>query len=99
MGMAAMKVVGKQTLEVFKQRHANVRSQVDAWLAEVENAERDSPNDIKTRFASASFLPNNRVVFNLKGNSYRLDVKVAYKTKVVLVKRIGPHAEYDKWTF
>lgn len=94
-----MRVIGKETLEDFKRRHANARSQVDAWLAEVEGAQWNSPNDIKTRFASASFLPNNRVVFNLKGNSYRLDVKVAYNTKVVLIKRIGTHAEYDTWTF
>ena len=97
--MAAMKVVGKQILDNFKRHHADARSQVDAWLAEVEDAEWDSPNDIKAKFVSASFLPNNRVVFNLKGNSYRLDVKVTYKTKVVLVKRVGTHAEYDKWTF
>lgn len=95
--MAAMKVVGRQVLDEFKRRHADARSQVDAWLAEVEDADWDSPNDIKARFASASFLPNNRVIFNLKGNSYRLDVKVTYKTKVVLIKRIGTHAEYDKW--
>ncbi|MBI2480484.1 MAG: type II toxin-antitoxin system HigB family toxin [Planctomycetia bacterium] len=94
-----MRVIGKETLEDFKRRHADVRSQVDTWLAEVEDAEWDSPNDIKARFAAASFLPNNRVVFNLKGNSYRLDVNVAYNTKVVLIKRIGTHAEYDTWTF
>ena len=94
-----MKVVGKQILDDFKRRHADARAQVDAWLAEVEDTEWESPNDIKARFTAASFLPNNRVVFNLKGNSYRLDVKVTYKTKVVLVKRIGTHAEYDKWTF
>lgn len=97
--MAAMKVVGKKIFDDFKRRQAHARSQVDAWLAEVEDAQWDSPNDFKTRFASASFLPNNRVVFNLKGNSYRLDVKVTYKTKIVLIMRIGTHAEYDNWTF
>lgn len=94
-----MRIVGRQILDDFKRRHADARSQVDAWVAEVEDAEWGSPNDIKARFASASFLPNNRVVFNLKGNSYRLDVKVTYATKVVLIKRIGTHAEYDNWTF
>jgi mRNA interferase HigB len=94
-----MRVIGKETLEEFKRRHADVRSQVDAWLAEVEDAEWGSPNDVKARFAAASFLPNNRVVFNLKGNSYRLEVNIAYNTKIVLIKRIGTHAEYDTWTF
>ena len=94
-----MRIVGRRILDKFKQHHADARSHVDAWVAEVEDAEWDTPNDIKGRFASASFLPKNRVVFNLKGNKYRLDVKVTYKTKVVLIKRIGTHAEYNKWTF
>jgi mRNA interferase HigB len=94
-----MRIIGRKVLDEFKRRHADARSQVDAWVAEVDDVEWDSPNDIKARFASASFLPNNRVVFNLKGNSYRLDVKVTYETKVVLIKRIGTHAEYNNWTF
>lgn len=94
-----MRIVGRQILHDFQRRHADARSSVDAWVAEVEEAEWDSPNDIKAKFASASFLANNRVVFNLKGNRYRLDVKVTYNTKVVLIKRVGTHAEYDKWTF
>jgi mRNA interferase HigB len=94
-----MRVLNKEILDSLKRRHTDARSQVDAWLAEVEDAEWGSPKDIEARFASASFLPNNRVVFNLKGNNYRLDVKVTYNTKIVLVKRIGTHAEYDKWTF
>ena len=94
-----MKVVGKKALEDFKQRHADARSQVDAWLCEVEEAEWQSSHDIKARYPTASFLPDNRVVFNLKGNNYRLDVKVSYENQVVLIKRIGTHAEYDHWTF
>ncbi len=94
-----MIVLGKKTLEDFKKGHADVRTQIDAWVCEAEDAEWQSPNDIKARYTSASFLADNRVVFNLKGNSYRLDVKVAYKTKTVLIKRIGTHAEYDRWTF
>ena len=94
-----MKVVRKRTLEDFKRRHADARSQVDTWICEVEEAEWESPNDIKAKYATASFLADNRVVFNLKGNNYRLDVKVNYTTKVVLIMRIGTHAEYDNWKF
>jgi len=94
-----MKVVGRRTLEDFKERHADVRSQIDAWICEVEEAQWESPNDIRAKYATASFLADNRVVFNLKGNNYRLDVKVSYTTKVVFVKRIGTHAEYDNWKF
>jgi mRNA interferase HigB len=94
-----MKVVGVAILDGFSRHHADVRSQIKAWLAEVEEADWNGPQDIKKRFPSASFVGNNRVVFNIRGNSYRLDVKVNYKNKVVLIKRCGTHAEYDRWTF
>jgi mRNA interferase HigB len=79
--------------------HAEVASVVDAWLAEAKAATWRTPADVKARYASASILANNRVVFNLKGNKYRLDTKIAYQTGVVVVKRIGTHAEYTRWTF
>src|SRR5438128_1239851 len=66
-----MKVVGRRELERFARKHADVRGQIDAWLAEAEEAEWESTTDIKKRYAHASFLANNRVIFNLKGNSYR----------------------------
>ena len=94
-----MKVIGRNQLDDFAAQHADVRSQIDAWICEVEDAEWLTPNDIKARFPSASFLPSSRVVFNLKGNHYRLDTKANYKNQIVLIKRIGTHAEYDKWTF
>jgi len=94
-----MKLVGKRLLVDFSQRHADVRTQIDAWICEAEDAEWATPKDIRARYPSASLLADNRVVFNLKGNDYRLDVKVAYNTRTVLVKRIGTHAEYDKWEF
>jgi len=94
-----MKVVGRKELERFTRKHADVRGQINAWLAEVEEAEWDSTTDIKRRYASASFLSNNRVIFNLKGNSYRLDTKVSFKNQIVVVVRIGTHAEYTAWIF
>jgi len=94
-----MRVVGKKILNDFKRRYADARSHVDAWISEAEEAEWESPHDIKARYATARFPADNRVVFKLKGNSYRLDVKVSYVTKVVLIKRIGTHAEYDNWKF
>lgn len=94
-----MRVVGKKTLFEFKRRHADARSHVDAWICEVEEAEWKSPHDIREKYVTASFLADNRVIFNLKGNHYRLDVKVNYGGQVVLIKRIGAHAEYDNWKF
>ncbi|CAN5170861.1 MAG: type II toxin-antitoxin system HigB family toxin [Gemmatimonadetes bacterium] len=94
-----MKVVGRERLEEFCQKHSDVRAQVNAWLAEAEEAEWKTPLDVKARYAHASFMADNRVVFNLKGNRYRLDVKISYQSQVVLVKRIGTHAEYNSWKF
>ena len=94
-----MKVVGRKKLEEFSRRHADVRSQIQAWLCEVEESQWQTPHDMKARYATASFLGDNRVVFNLKGNKYRLDVKLSYKNQVVLIKRIGTHAEYSTWKF
>ena len=94
-----MKVVGREELEKYARKHADIRGQIDAWLAEVEEAEWQTPNDIKRRYAHASFLANRRVIFNLKGNRYRLDTKVSFKSQVVLVVRIGTHEEYSTWKF
>jgi mRNA interferase HigB len=94
-----MKVVGKERLQEFQTTHADVRTQLGAWLCEVENAQWLTPMDIKVRYANASFMSGNRVVFNLKGRRYRLDTKVNFKNQVVLIMRIGTHAEYSKWQF
>lgn len=94
-----MEVVGRPILERFVLTHADVSSAVDAWLAEASAATWRTPAEIKARYANASILAKNRVVFNLKGNKYRLDTKIAYQTSVVVVKRIGTHAEYTRWNF
>ncbi len=92
-----MKVLGKEILDEFAGEHGDVLGQLTAWITEAESASWESPAEIRARYATASFLSDNRVIFNIKGNRYRLEVKVAYKIGVVLVKRIGTHAEYSKW--
>ena len=94
-----MKVVGKELLTDFSQHHADVRSQITSWLCEVEEAQWQTPSEIKERYPRASFLANSRIIFDLKGNKYRLDTKVNYRHQTVLIKRIGTHAEYSKWEF
>ncbi|OGN93671.1 MAG: addiction module toxin RelE [Chloroflexi bacterium RBG_13_50_10] len=94
-----MKVLGLVKLHKFCKSHADCVAQILAWTAEAKEAEWITPNDIRARYANASFLQDNSVVFNIKGNTYRLDTKVYYERQVVIVKRIGTHAEYDKWKF
>lgn len=92
-----MKVIGKKRLDNFCSKYSDVRSQVASWLYEAEEARWDTPGDIKERYVHASFLSSNHVIFNLKGNKYRLEVKIDYKRQTVIVKRIGTHSDYDKW--
>lgn len=93
-----MQLIGLPKLEALKLRHAAVRGTVDAWRAEVERATWRGPQDIKDRYSTASFLADNRVVFNIKGNSFRLVAKVRFQNNLVLVEWAGTHAEYDKLT-
>ena len=92
-----MRVHNKKLLFEFARHHADVVAQVQAWVAEVEAASWVSPADIKERYASVSILGGKQYIFDLKGNAYRLEVLVDYASQIVLVKRIGTHAEYEKW--
>jgi len=92
-----MKVVGLTILDEFVNQHGDVREQISAWISEATEATWKTPGDIRARYATASFLFDNRVVFNIKGNRYRLEVKISYKNQIILIKRIGTHAEYSKW--
>lgn len=91
-----MKILDRERLERFCQRHADARPWIENWLADVESAAWASPHDIRKRYAAASFLPGGLVIFNLKGNAYRLEVSVAYRMGVVAVNWAGTHAEYDE---
>jgi len=92
-----MRLVGRQLLDDFAAQHAEIRGPLNAWIAEVEEAEWRGPADVKARFPSASFIADNRIVFNIKGNKFRIETKVSYEVTVVLTLRIGTHAEYSKW--
>ena len=92
-----MKIIGRKKLFEFKKKHSDACSQIDSWEAETKDAEWQTTKDIKRRYAHASFMANNHVVFNIKGNRYRLLVQVNYTNKVVLIKKIGTHEEYSKW--
>jgi mRNA interferase HigB len=90
-----MTIVGRDKLQGFCDRHVDARKPIESWLAEAETAHWVTPKQIKDRYASASFLAGNIVIFNIKGNDYRLEVTVAYRTGIVVVDCIGTHAEYD----
>ncbi|WP_247234078.1 type II toxin-antitoxin system HigB family toxin [Telluribacter sp. SYSU D00476] len=91
-----MRVIAKRTLRDFWEKHADSEQQLKAWYNEAEQADWKSPNDIKKEYPSASILEDNRMVFNIKGNNYRLIVKINYKYGIVWIRFVGTHAEYDK---
>lgn len=94
-----MRIIGLPLLETFKVKHAKARVSLEAWQAEVERSVLVTPQDMKLRYKSADFLPGNRVIFNIKGNSYRLVVQIRYQSHLVLIEWVGTHAAYTKKTF
>lgn len=91
-----MRVIAISTLHQFWEKHPAAEQPIKAWFDEVSKATWTQPSDIKALYRNASILKNRRVVFNIKGNDYRLIVAIAYKLGIVYVKFIGTHTEYDK---
>jgi mRNA interferase HigB len=91
-----MNVISKRTLVQFYEKHPAAKIALEVWYADVRKSEWEGPEQIKRVYASASFLQDNRVVFNIKGNEYRLIVHIDYKRKIVRIKFIGTHSQYDK---
>ena len=94
-----MRILGLPLLQRFKQSHADARGPLDAWQIEVERKQWNKSQDIKQIYSSADFLADNRVIFNIKRNRYRLVVQVRYLGGLIVVEWIGTHAEYDKKKF
>jgi mRNA interferase HigB len=92
-----MKLLGKKLLCDFKDTHADARSQIESWEAEVEEVQWSTPHDLKRKYPKASLVKDQHVIFDLCWNKYRLLVQINYKNGIILVKKIGTHKEYDKW--
>lgn len=92
-----MKIIKRHIVEDFKSKHADSRKPLDNWVAIVSLSSWETPSDIKATFGSVDFLSGNRVVFNIKGNRFRLVVEVLFARGAVAIQRIGTHAEYSKW--
>ncbi len=90
-----MRIIAKRTLREFWKRHPNAEEPLLAWYREVEQEDWDTPAKVKAKYRSASIVAGNRMVFNIKGNDYRLVVKIHYQYRVVYVRFVGTHAEYD----
>ena len=91
-----MRIISRKTLKDFWEQHADSRQSLQAWYADAKQADWKSPADIKNYYRNASFLSNNRIVFNIKGNKYRLVVAINYNISIVYIRFVGTHQEYDK---
>lgn len=92
-----MQVLSRSTLRAFWQRHPAAEKPLRVWLSVVESASWIGPKDVKSRFgANVDFVADNRAIFDVGSNKFRLIVHVSYRYRRVLVKFVGTHAEYDK---
>jgi mRNA interferase HigB len=92
----AVRVVALSTLRTFWQAHPDAETPLRSWYALAGRASWKTPADIKAAYGNASFTRNNRVVFNIKGNDYRLVVAVRYDKGLMYVRFVGTHRQYDK---
>jgi len=97
-----MIVIGTDVVETYLADHAGhkgikaARSQYQAWLSIVVGADWRNPEEVKTSYPKASILKGSRVVFNIKGNDYRLIAAVQYRAGALAIRFFGSHAEYDR---
>jgi mRNA interferase HigB len=91
-----MRIIARKTLREFWEKHTDAKQALQAWYADTKAASWVSPADIKNTYRNASFITHNRVVFNIKGNQYRLIVSIQYNYGIVYIRFVGSHQEYDK---
>lgn len=94
--VSSMHIIMKKTLVSFYKKHASAKQSLLNWYAEVDKTVWEKPNDVVRQFSSADIINNKRVVFNIKGNNYRLIADIEYYYKKVFIVWIGTHADYDK---
>ncbi len=91
-----MRVISVKALKLFWEKHPDAENPLRAWYTETKKARWKSPQDIKAEYRTASILRHSRVVFNIKGNTYRLVAAVKYEFQIVYIRFIGTHEAYDK---
>lgn len=90
-----MRVISKKPLRDYWEKHTGAKAALQAWYEDALRAEWRTPVQVKATYANASILRDNRVVFNIKGNDYRLVVKIHYDRGIGYVRFVGTHREYD----
>src|SRR4051812_9802964 len=91
-----MRIISRSTLREFWLKHPDAMQPLMAWYADAKRGDWGTPTDIKQVYRNASVLANNRVVFNIKGNIYRMVVAIHYPFRIIFIRFVGTHAEYDR---
>ena len=91
-----MRLIARRTLREFWERHPDAEQSLRAWFHDVERADWASPADVKRIYANVSIVGDNRLVFNIHGNKYRLVVAVNYEYRMCYVRFVGTHRAYDR---
>lgn len=91
-----MRIISRHRLVEFWELHPDAEQPLRAWYAEAKKASWNSPAEIKATYRSVSILADNRAIFNIKGNTYRLVVIVEYSQGKMFIRFVGTHAEYDR---
>ena len=91
-----MRVTGGAKLEEFGMRHGDARRHLETWLSTAEREDWDTPHELLGRFSNVRVIGGGRAVFNIRGNSYRLVAAINYQDKIVQIRFVGTHAEYDR---
>lgn len=89
------RIIAKRTIKEFWEKYPDSKDYLETWYETVKGANWQSPGEIKDFYATVSVLKNSRVVFNIKGNKYRLVAKINYKKQWLFIRFIGTHIEYD----
>lgn len=90
------RIFSKRTLREFWEKHAETEQYLKTWYDTAIHSNWKTPNEVKNTYANASILKNERIVFNIKGNDYRLVAKFNFQKGWIFIRFIGTHAEYDK---
>lgn len=93
-----MRIITYKRIQEFSKKHSDVTTSLNFWYHTTKSKEWNSFNDVKIDFPSVDYVGNNRFVFNIKGNKYRLITIISFNAKKVYIRFIGTHAEYDKIT-
>lgn len=93
-----MRIISRATLKTFwlNRKYQDSEQGLKSWYDEVKQAKWKTPQDVKDKYRNASFLSNNRIVFNIHGNTYRLVVAVKYDFGICYIRFIGTHKQYDE---